>query len=99
GNYAFIPSYLTGSAACQGFKHVFSDIERFVDDGGVVRARPEARFEGGRCEVHAAFQHAVEETLEQLDVGIRHFGESGGPALAEIDTEHAADGVGAEGQP
>src|SRR5690606_24666339 len=75
----------------------FRDAECFVDDGSVVCARDETGFKSRRREMYAPLKHAMEELLEALYVGRRHFFQRCRNAVTEIDAEHATDGIRAEG--
>ncbi len=59
-----------------------------------VRHGHEARFEGGRCQIHPFFQHQVEEALEAFHVALHHVLVAGDRRrVGEEQAEHAADVV------
>ncbi len=68
-----------------------------VDVGVGVGGGDEAGFEGGGGEVVAGVEHGVEEAVEGGLVALHDFGVVLGNLGAEVEAEHAADGLCAEG--
>src|SRR5690606_21706162 len=75
----------------------FRDAECFVDDGSVVCARDETGYKSRRREIDAPRKQAMEELLEPLDDGRRHFSQRCRNAVTGIEAEHATAGIRAEG--
>src|SRR5688572_16535424 len=61
-----------------------------------MRGRDAARFIRRRRQVDATLEHLVEKAVEALAIALHHFGEAARRRRAEIQPEHAADGLRGE---